>query len=145
MCKTIYFVVSCATALLMGRVGLAASSNPYLSIPTQNVFRLVPPVLQPPPPSPVVDPVPLPPVMVTGVTDVCGRRRVFLEVGGPGKPGKPILEVLEEGATLEGIRVVSIDVQAACVKLTFNGIEKILPVGSTSRGTETLPKRVGVR
>jgi hypothetical protein len=142
MCKTIYFVVSCATALLIGRVELPASSNPYLSIPTQNVFRLVPPVLQPPPPLPVADPVPLPPVMVTGVTDVCGRRQVFLEVGGPGKLGKPILE---EGATLEGIRVVSIDVQTACVKLTFNGIEKILPVGSTSRGTENMPKRVGVR
>jgi hypothetical protein len=96
-------------------------------------------MLNPPRPSEeLVTSLPSPPVVVTGMTDVCGRRQVLLEVGGAGKVvHKP---VLEEGAAIEGVRVLGIDVRTACVRLTWNGIEKILPLGTASRGPENVPK-----
>ena len=81
---------------------------PYEFMAGRNVFNLQPPL----PPVPPLQPPPLkavPKVMVTGVTDICGRRQVLAEVSEPGRPA--IKLVLAEGEEAGPVQVLHIDVR----------------------------------
>jgi hypothetical protein len=108
-------------ALGCGVVGLAAAKgNPFEVIVARNVFRLLPF----PAPHIVVKETPpkvLPKVVVTGITDVCGRREVLAEIT---EVGKPVMRpVLGEGETVAGVEVVSIDVEQGRVRFRVLGEE----------------------
>jgi hypothetical protein len=88
----------------------ALANNPYSLIKERNAFGLkdppppAPPPEQPPPPAP-----PAAKVTLTGITTLLGKKKAFLEILEPGgrEAKKPILM---EGETLDGIEVISIDV-----------------------------------
>jgi len=108
-------------ALGSGVVGLAAAEgNPFEVIVARNVFRLLPfaaptHIVQEPPPKI------LPKVVVTGITDVCGRRQALAEIAEVGKP--VVRPVLGEGETAAGVEVVSIDVEQGRVRVRVLGEE----------------------
>ena len=72
---------------------------PYEFIAGRNVFKLQAPLAPLPPDSPAqpASPKAMPKVVVTGMTDVCGRRQVLAEISEPGRPTiKPVLAEGEE-------------------------------------------------
>ena len=102
---------------------------PYESIAGRNVFKLQPPL----PPVPPLQPPPLkavPKVMVTGVTDICGRRQVLAEVSEPGRPA--IKLVLAEGEEAGPVQVLHIDVRCGLVNVRIQGEESTLALHSLS-------------
>jgi len=68
---------------------------PFGFIAGRNVFKLQQPPAPVPPVQPVV-PKTMPKVIVTGLTDVCGRRQVLAEISEPGRP--TLMAVLAGGA-----------------------------------------------
>jgi hypothetical protein len=136
-------VCFCAAA-----IGWASSANvlsvttdaPYGSIAGRNVFRLrLPPA--PIPPVPPVQPAlkASPKVIVTGVTDVCGRRQVLAEISEPGRP--TIKAVLTEGEEAGLVQVIHIDVGRGLVKVRIQGEESKLALHSPSVPAATPPVR----
>ena len=97
-----------------------AAENPFAVIFARNVFRLRPFQDQ----THVVEKAPpkvLPKIVVTGVTDVCGRKQALVEISEIGKPStRP---VLAEGETFAGVQVVEIDVEESLVKVRVMGEE----------------------
>lgn len=125
-------VCFCCTA-----IGWASSSDalsvtkdvPYQFIAGRNVFKLQ--VL--PAPVPSVQPAPLkamPKVIVTGMTDVCGRRQVLAEISEPGLP--TIKPVLAEGEEAGPVQVLHIDVRRGLVNVRIHGEASTLPLASAS-------------
>jgi hypothetical protein len=133
----------CCTA-----IGWASSSDalsvtkdaPYEFIAGRNVFRLQPPPA-PVPPAPPVQPAlkASPKVIVTGVTDVCGRRQVLAEISEPGRP--TIKAVLTEGEEAGLVQVLHIDVGRGLVKVRIQGEESKLALHSPSVPDATPPVR----
>jgi hypothetical protein len=129
MSRTFRVVVWGAAMSLVTPVGFAVGqpTNPYQAIAERNVFQLIePPPPPPPPPPPRQERAPPPRLLVTGLTDVCGRPQVLLEMGAKANTvGKFILE---QGAFMEGIRVLEIDVRGGLVKVDFEGETMVLPL-----------------
>jgi hypothetical protein len=125
-------VCFCCTA-----IGWASSSDalsltkdaPYEFIAGRNVFKLQP---APAPVSPVqpASPKVMPKVIVTGLTDVCGRRQVLAEISQPGRPA--IKPVLAEGEEAGLVRVLHIDVVRGLVNVRIHGEASTLTLASSS-------------
>lgn len=105
---------------LIGGVSAEAANNPFAVIVEKNVFRLQPfPV-----PTHLVEKTPAPPknlpkVVITGITDVCGRRQVLAEVTEPGKP--TVRPVLAEGESYAGLEILGIDLGRTRVRVSVLG------------------------
>lgn len=102
-------------------VAAGVKDNPYQAIAARDLFKLRHPPARP------VDPVQrrvFPEVRVTGLTDVCGRSEVLLELVEAGK--QPRRAILQAGEALAGVRVVSVDVRAGWVRLQCEGEEQWL-------------------
>jgi hypothetical protein len=114
---------------------------PYEFIPGRNVFRLQPP----PAPVPTVLPVQpaspkvMPKVIVTGLTDVCGRRQVLAEISEPGRP--TIKPVLAEGEEAGLVQVLHIDVGRGVVNVRIHGEASTLALPSPSVSAALPPAR----
>jgi hypothetical protein len=95
-----------------------AAKNPFAIIVERNVFQLRPFVystelVREPPPKV------LPKIVVTGITDVCGRKQALVEISETGRPStRP---VLTEGESFAGVTVEVIDVDGGRVKLSVQG------------------------
>jgi hypothetical protein len=100
------------------------ASSPYYAIADRNVFNLQPPppVTAPPPATPA--PKVMPQVVITGITDVCGRRQALVEIAEPAKP--LIKAVLAEGERVGPLEVVQIDIKQGQVKVNIGGEESVL-------------------
>lgn len=99
----------------------ATERNPFEVIAARNVFKLLPfelprHIVQETPPAKV-----LPKVVVTGITDVCGRRQVLAEITEVGKPS--VRPILTEGESFSGVEVVRIDVEQSRVWVRVLGEE----------------------
>ena len=118
----------------MGWAGLSDALSvtkdaPYEFIAGRIVFKLQPPL----PPVPPLQPPRLkavPKVMVTGVTDICGRRQVLAEVSEPGRPA--IKPVLSEGEEAGPVQVLHIDVRRGLVNVRIHGEASTLTLPSAS-------------
>ncbi len=110
---------------------VVAEVNPYSDmIVTRNVFGLKDP--PPPTPSPDLTP-PAPKITLVGIANVLGIKKVVLKplaaLGGPPKSlasgvsplGQEVPIVLTEGATQDGIEVLSIDEASGTVRVNNNG------------------------
>ena len=114
--------VLCGLVLCAVASGAGASSfaNPYHQISERNVFGLKPrqPAhLEPPP-------VPLPKIMLTGITTILGNKRALLKVQFPPTPPQPAKEqslILAEGQRDGSIAVLEINEQTASVKMDNSG------------------------
>lgn len=97
-------------------------SSPFGIIPERNVFRLrpvPPPEVAPPPP------VPLPEVMLKGITTMLGDRRALFSVKFPGTAAGSAKEedyFLREGEKDGPIEVLKIDLEAEKVALDVSGM-----------------------
>jgi len=103
--------------------GAAVAVNPFEVIADRNVFRLLPFAV----PTHIVQEAPpkvLPKIVVTGITDVCGRRQVLTEITEVGKPS--VRPILAEGDAFAGVEVVRIDVDNNCVRVRILGEESDL-------------------
>jgi len=113
----------------------AAAVNPFEVIADRNVFRLLPFAV----PTHIVQETPpkvLPKIVVTGITDVCGRRQVLAEITEVGKPS--VRPVLAEGESFAGVEVVWIDVDKNCVRVRVLGEESELKL-QAERPSVALP------
>jgi predicted RNA-binding protein len=113
-----------ASTLVLTTCGVAAAEvNPFEVIVDRNVFRFLPFPAQPR----LLQEVPpkvLPKVVVTGITDVCGRRQVLAEVSEVGKPS--VRTILTEGESFAGLEVVRIDLDKNHVEMRILGEVKEL-------------------
>jgi len=105
----------------------AAAESPYQSIAAQNSFNLVSPAIGHPEAEP--PPKPLPKILLTGVTDIGGKSRVFLEITEPS--GALLKPILAEGERFGEIEILHIDVAKASVILQNRGVELILRLEPT--------------
>ena len=118
----------------MGWAGLSDALSvtkdaPYECIAGRNVFKLQP-LPAPIPPVQPTSPKAMPKVVVTGITDVCGRRQVLAEISEPGRPA--IKPVLAEGEEAGLVRVLHIDVRHGLVNVRIHGEESTLALHSPS-------------
>jgi len=102
---------------------LAVNDNPYQGIVDRNVFGL-----HPPPPPPVNEPPkpPIPPITLTGITTILGKKLAFMNVQFPPKPGEqgkggPQSFMLGEGEREGEIEVVTIDDKGGSVTVKESG------------------------
>ena len=109
--------------LLSVAAAFADTENPYQSIVDRNVFGL-----RPPPPPPTTEPPkpPIPPINLTGITTILGKKLAFMTIQLPPKPGEPAKPgptsfMLTEGERDGDIEVVSIDEKAGSVKVSEFG------------------------
>ena len=96
--------------------------NPYQSIIDRNAFNLNPP----PPPETNAPPAPPNKILLTGISSMGDKPKVFLEITepGPGKTAqKPILTV---GEKLYGVEVLSIDAEKGEVRVKNGPVETTL-------------------
>lgn len=103
----------------------AAPEHRYGTVAPRNSFRLREAVVSNPgPETPLPRPLPAIDVAVTGVTDVCGRRQVLLELQTADQQiTRPILG---EGDRLDGIEIVQIDVRESRVVARIHGKDTVL-------------------
>src|SRR5262245_31503023 len=83
-------VASAAFATGVQAIVSDSTGQTYKAIPERNMFGLKPKPPEPEPPVP--PPPPLPKVILTGVTDIVGKKIAFLKVQFPAKPGEPAKE-----------------------------------------------------
>ncbi len=105
------------------RAGSAA--NPYQSIPAANVFRLQPIGVR----SPDFPPVPLPKIILVGITTFPDRKAVLLKVRLPASPGEQAKEwscILTEGQRAGPVEVLQIDEKAGSTKVNNSGTVMLL-------------------
>jgi len=116
-------------------VGWASSSaalsvmSSYEFIAGRNVFNLQP-VLAP---IPLIHPAPpkaMPKMTITGITDICGRRQVLVEISEPGRPA--IKPVMTEGEQVGVVKVLHIDVERGLVNVQVHGEASTLALSSFS-------------
>jgi hypothetical protein len=116
----------------------ATAENPWAIITAHNVFRLQPVVLQQKP----VEEAPrkaAPKVVVTGITDICGRRLALVEILELGKPlSKPLLA---EGDSFGSVQILQIDLGHDRVRVRIDGEDSdlLLKAGSGAEPPERLP------
>ncbi|HOC53981.1 MAG TPA: hypothetical protein PKI20_00015 [Verrucomicrobiota bacterium] len=94
-----------------------SGDNPYQAIVDRNVFALKPP---PPPPDPEANKPPPPKILLTGIYEMGGKKRVLMKVAMPARPPEPAKEVpltLSEGQREGEIEVLEIDTVARTVKV----------------------------
>lgn len=130
MSSTFRTVFWCAAMSLVARAGFTVGQmeNPYQAIAARNVFNLVAVPLHLPPRAEQTPKRKPPRMMVTGLTDVCGRPQALLELGeGPNAVRKPILA---EGESSQGVHVLEIDVRAGSVKVAFEGQSTVLSLNN---------------
>ena len=114
-----------ANALTVDRAG-----GPYDGIAARNVFRLQAP-LSSARPEPT-NMIPLPKIVLTGITSILGRDVAFITVVGikPGAPSESVM--LAEGQSLNDIQVKSIDPKTGLVQVTNHGKLQILDFDHTA-------------
>jgi hypothetical protein len=138
--KRVVQVASCVPVivlLLATRSFAAMVESPWGIITAQNVFRLQPVVLQQKPVEEAPRK-PAPKVVVTGITDVCGRRLALVEILEPGKLlSKPLLA---EGDRFGSVQVLQIDLGHDRVRVRIDGEDSDLLL-KTGYGLET-PERL---
>ena len=126
----------CAAMGLASATGGRAMTkdSPYLVIADRNVFKLqpVPPTV--PPAQPTVPPRIAPKVVVTGITDICGKRQVLAEISEAGKP--VVKALLTEGNQLGVVEVLQINIGAGTVKFRIQGEESMLALQSAQPSAE---------
>jgi hypothetical protein len=109
------------------------SSNPYRAIVERNVFGLESPIL-PATNQPVK--VELPPITLTGVTTILGKKQALITVAPPAIKTLQYY-ILGEGDRDDDIGVVEIDMKAGTVQLDYDGLRitltltKLHPVSSS--------------
>ena len=116
-------VVALLVLFLFAFTTFADTESPYQSIVDRNVFGLRPP---PPPPSTEPPKPPIPPINLTGITTILGKKMAFMTIQLPPKPGEqgkpgPTSFMLSEGERDGDIEVVSIDEKAETVKVSEFG------------------------
>ena len=114
----------------------ATGEGRYHSIALRNPFSL----REPAPPSPItplVKTTPPPKVVVTGLTDLGGIRKALLEITDPGQPVTRV--ILAEGAALESICVLRIDLPANRVKVRIHDTESFLNLEAEKPTTPPVP------
>jgi hypothetical protein len=115
-----------------------APGNPYQIIPARNVFNLKkeqPKVIEEPP-------VPLPKIMLTGITTLHGLKRAVLQVQAPARAGAAVGEesyILAEGQRDRDIEVLQIDEEAGVVKIKTGGVPVTLDFVSNGIKPPALP------
>ena len=118
--------------------GADTAGNPYKIIALRNIFGLRPP----PPPQKVEAPsVPLPNIVLTGITTILGEKRAFLEITSlarPPQPPKPQSCILTEGQREGDVQVVQIDPKAESVKILNSGVEMLLTFDKNGRKPTTV-------
>src|SRR5438128_7887959 len=92
------------SASIAPQITAAAKDDAYGTVAGRNVFHLGPPKVQPVPP-PRLEPPP-PKVLLTGVTDLGGKKRALVEILEAGKPARKA--VVAEGDTLNTMQVLHI-------------------------------------
>ena len=125
-------VCFCCTAIGWASASDALSVTkdaPYEFIAGRNVFKLQPLPVPIPPVQPT-SPKAMPQVIVTGMIDVCGRKRVLSEISEPGSPA--IKQVLSEGEEAGPVQVLHIDVRRGLVNVRIHGEESTLALHSPS-------------
>ena len=108
-------------------------ASAFSEIALRNVFHL-----QPIPPTVALTQQPeTPKVTITGITDVCGRRQVLVEIS---EPGAPMLKsVLTEGERAGPLEVVQIDMKKGQVRANINGEENLLTLRAPQASVPTPP------
>jgi len=98
-----------------------SGGNPYQAIVDRNVFGLKPP---PPPPDPEANKPPPPKILLTGIYEMGGTKRVLMKVSMPAKPPEPAKEIpltLSERQRDGEIEVLEIDTVARTAKVNNHG------------------------
>lgn len=123
-------VCFCCTAIGWASLSDALSvtkDSPFELIAGRNVFKLQALPASIPPVQPA-SPKAMPKVIVTGLTDVCGRRQVLAEISEPGRP--TIKPVLAEGEEAGLVQVLHIDVGRGLVNVRIHGEASTLALAS---------------
>lgn len=133
MAFSLVAVVSCGAGICPATAGV--SGNPYVWIVERNPFALRAPA--PVDDTPVLPPVPLPPlarVELTGITTILAAPLALLEiVPGPGKPMmKPVLGV---GERVDSVEVISISVEKGEVVLRNGSVVTNVSLRVAGSGT----------
>jgi len=110
-------------AVFFASSAIATTDSPYQSIVDRNIFGLRPP---PPPPSNEPPKPPIPPITLTGITTILGKKLAYMLIQLPPKPGEqakpgPTSFTLSEGERDGEIEVVSIDDKNGSVKVSEFG------------------------
>jgi hypothetical protein len=132
MASTVWLLTAILCSASFVEASAAENDSPYRMIASRNMFHIGSVIAQlgevkPPPPK-------LRRVLVTGLTDLGGKRRVCLEIGDPGKTIKR--PVLSEGDTSETVEVLQVDVPLGQVKLRIGGLERVLSFESSGKGLD---------
>lgn len=117
------------------------SVNPYYPILERNAFALKPIPEPTPPPEPDAAPPPPPSsIKLTGITSILSTKRALFEITPqtPGKlPTKPILGVGDPA--VDGLEVLSIDVDKGEVKIRNNGDESTVTFAAATSDSTPAP------
>ncbi len=111
-----------------------SGENPYQAIVDRNVFALKPP---PPPPDPEANKPPPPKILLTGIYEMGGTKRVLMKVAMPARPPEPAKEVpltLSEGQREGEIEVLEIDTVARTAKV--NNFGTVTSLDFTNNGAK---------
>lgn len=111
-----------------------SGENPYQAIVDRNVFALKPP---PPPPDPEANKPPPPKILLTGIYEMGGIKRVLMKVAMPARPPEPAKEVpmtLSEGQREGEIEVLEIDTVARTAKV--NNFGTVTSLDFTNNGAK---------
>jgi hypothetical protein len=115
----------------------AASTSPYASIISRNMFGLLPiPVHNPADDLPPPDPPPK--ITPNGIMTIFGRLQALFKVADKGKPGQPAKDssyVLAEGERQDGIEVVKINKPDAIITFNNHGTVQELPLVAAKDNT----------
>lgn len=106
-----------------------STTKDFELISGRNIFKLQP-VLAPTLPVPPALPKVMPKVVITGITDICGRRQVLAEISDPGRPAAKA--VLAEGERVGLVEVLHIDVGRGLVDMRIHGEQSTLSLQSPS-------------
>ena len=109
------------TVCSAARVSVENSGNPYRPIADRNVFRLKPPVSTPVPPPAAIE---LPPITLTGLLTILGKKQALITVHVPGKPAQA--HILTEGERVGVIEILQVDEIAGRVEINQGGTRFIL-------------------
>ena len=114
-----------------------AKNTSYEFIAGRNVFKLQLPVPAVSSPVKPASNKPTPKVVVTGLTDVCGRKQALIEISEPGEP--TIKPVLAEGEEAGLVQLLHIDVGRSLVNVRIHGQTSTLALSSLSVRTASPP------
>jgi len=113
------------SASIVPQITAAAQDDTYGTIARRNAFHLGAPKVQTAAPPRLESP--RPKVLLTGVTDIGGKKRALVEILEAGKPARKA--VVAEGDTVNTVQVLHIDVLRAQVKVRIAEVESSLSLG----------------